>query len=511
LSDARVRTPKPVPERRDARNMPLSATEGSVLSRVDGLATEDDIALTTALSGDQVRASLARLEALGLITFDRGKPPTPSSSGTMAAVGERVSSTQLRADTLAETPLTPEEESALAEEVDLDTETRRSVLGMHRKLDSLDHYALLGVARSIDRKALKRAYFDLAARFHPDKYFRKNLGTYKHRMEAIFGRITLAHDTLNDKDKREEYDAYLVEQRRSRSIEDLMADALAEVQRAEANVEREANEAAAAAAAPNPSPAPPPLAPRTTSSSATRPVDPAIRREALARRLLAGRPPPPSRPPPAGRLSSSPAPPTPSMAPSTLSPADAMDALRRRYEERKALARAAQARKYVTNADAALAAGDAVGAANNFRVALTLTPDDPELKRRAGEMQERANSILAETYTKQGGYEEKNGQWAEAARSWVRVANARPNDARALERAANALVKANGDLQEASRLGKQACALEPTSVPSRVTLASVYLAAGMTLNARRELETAAQLAPHDGTIQAMLKRVGKSA
>jgi hypothetical protein len=44
-----------------------------------------------------------------------------------------------------------------------------------------------------------------------------------------------------------------------------------------------------------------------------------------------------------------------------------------------------------------------------------------------------------------------------------------------------------------------------------VTLANVYVAAGLGLNARRELETAAQLAPHDGNIQALLKRVGKSA
>jgi hypothetical protein len=39
----------------------------------------------------------------------------------------------------------------------------------------------------------------------------------------------------------------------------------------------------------------------------------------------------------------------------------------------------------------------------------------------------------------------------------------------------------------------------------------VYLAAGMVLNAQRELETAAQLAPHDDNIQAMMKRVGKLA
>src|SRR5262249_47288381 len=139
----------------------------------------------------------------------------------------------------------------------------------------------------------------------------------------------------------------------------------------------------------------------------------------------------------------------------------------------------------------------------------TLSPADPLLRRAAESAQERADAILAETYAKQAGYEEKNGQWADAARSWARVAKARPHDAHAHERAANALFTSSGDLHEASRLAAEACRLDPKRAAFRVTLANVYLAAGLTLNARRELESAAQLAPHDDTIQAIMRRVGK--
>ena len=59
-------------------------------------------------------------------------------------------------------------------------------------------------------------------------------------------------------------------------------------------------------------------------------------------------------------------------------------------------------------------------------------------------------------------------------------------------------------------LAQQAIALEPSNANYRVTLANVYLAAGLTKNARRELEAALQLAPGDGTIQSLLKRVTKS-
>lgn len=332
-------------------------------------------------------------------------------------------------------------------------------------------------------------------------------------MEAVFSRITQAHDTLGNTQKRTQYDAYLDEQRRSRGIEELLEDALAEVRRAEARVEKEASDAAAAEAAASPAPSPPPaaVAPGPARAPSVPPpvVDVAIaaRRDALARRLLGGR----SRPSsgaqqpvnPSGGNGTTSSPPRPSAS-------DAMASLRRRYEERKSQAKETQARAYTAKGHAALAANDPVGAANAFRVALSLKPDDLELERLARETQAKADEMLASTYQNQATYEEQNGQWAEAARSWARVCRVRPGDARAHERGAHAIVKAGGDLHEAGRLAQRACTLDPSSTAFRVTLANVYLAAGLTLNARRELETAAQQSPQDGTIQAMLKRIGKS-
>jgi curved DNA-binding protein CbpA len=512
LTDARARTPKPVPHRRDLRGVALSPTDGFVLSRIDGSVDERELVALTGLPDDQVRASLEKLESFGLVTFDGVRPrsptpsaalPTGSASGVRplappvnAASSEPMPPPRRAPETHADVALTPEEQALLSEEADLDDETRRQVLITHRALETLDHYALLRVDRSADRKALKRAYYDLAAKFHPDRYFRKKLGSFKVRMEAIFGRITLAHDTLTDKDKRAEYDAYLEEQHRSRGIEELLEEALAEAKRAEERIEREAREQVAAAAATPPAPVKPtPVIPGPA-------VQAAARRDALARRLLGGRTPhTPSTPPATGQVAMR------APLPSTV---DAMDALRRRYDERVTHAKNAQARKYIANGEAALAAGDAVAAANAFRVAKALSPNAPELERAANEAQQRADAILSETYAKQAGYEEKNGQWAEAARSWLRVTKARPQDSLAYERAANAIVKAGGDLHEAGRVAKHACTLEPQAASFRLTLANVFLAAGLTLNARRELETAAQLAPHDGTIQAMLRRVGKS-
>jgi curved DNA-binding protein CbpA len=500
VPDARARTPKPVARPGGIDGIRLTPTDGFVLSRVDGVTAERDIVATTGLPGDEVEASLRKLESLGLIMYGAPAPErdaTPNPRGTAPE----------RAEPATGQVLSPDEQAAMAEDVDVDNDMRRRILGLYAQLERLDHYALLGVEADAEKKQIKRAYFDLAAKFHPDRYFRKRLGSFKPKMEILFGRITLAHDALTDKARRAEYDAYLEEQRRARGIEELLADALEEIRRAEANAERAAQAASPTAdslATTPPSASPPIRAPGTEDARPASPnVSVSARRDALARRLLGGRGPTPSAA--AAPVSGTPA--LPAMPTAT----DAVEALRRRYEDRRGRARAAQARKYVADGESALAAGDAVSAANAFRVAATLSPDDPAIAELARSAQARADTILADTYTRQAEYEEKNGQWSEAARSWSRVCRTRASDAHAHERAANALAKSDGDLHEASRLAQHACSLEPASARHRVTLASVYLAAGLSLNARRELETAAQLAPHDGTIPEMLKRLSTSA
>lgn len=98
-----------------------------------------------------------------------------------------------------------------SEEVDLDPDRQRYVLDLYARLPGLSHYDLLRVTRHADKKAIKRAYFDLVGLIHPDRYFGKRLGSYKRRMEAIFGQVTRAYETLLSPDARSRYDQTLGE------------------------------------------------------------------------------------------------------------------------------------------------------------------------------------------------------------------------------------------------------------------------------------------------------------
>jgi curved DNA-binding protein CbpA len=100
-------------------------------------------------------------------------------------------------------------DGASDEDVDIEVDKRRYIADAHARMAQLTHYELIGVARTADKKDIKRAYFQLAAIVHPDRYFGKKLGSYKPKMEALFARLSVAFETLTDRDKRAQYDARL--------------------------------------------------------------------------------------------------------------------------------------------------------------------------------------------------------------------------------------------------------------------------------------------------------------
>jgi curved DNA-binding protein CbpA len=97
-------------------------------------------------------------------------------------------------------------------EIELSEEVRRYIKDVAARLEQLTFYELLGVSPTADMKTIKRAYFRLATLVHPDRYFGKNLGSYRPKLDAVFNKIHKAYQVLASKERREDYDAYLKEQ-----------------------------------------------------------------------------------------------------------------------------------------------------------------------------------------------------------------------------------------------------------------------------------------------------------
>jgi hypothetical protein len=547
----------------DIRSLPLDPREAFLLSRIDGICSEAELALLTGLELLSVRTSIDRLISLGAVQVDERMVESPISAPRLPVAPPYIP------------PPAVEDDGS-----DLDPEHRRRVRELSARLDDLDHYQLLGVPETADRKEIKKAYYELAPQFHPDRFFGKRLGSYKAQMEAIFGRLTIAYEAISTRERREEYDAYLATQKQTRAMEQAL-DSGAELPRGDSPrpgpvrsisgvtlspvaIREGAPVASAAAggatragevtpppvAASTPPSAsvslPPPVAsaapsvsvpprsispppsisqpPRSISppprsiSAPTGPVVPSIppspssatvrtseeeraRRAALARKLSAS------------KLGGSSAPPVPaagSSGPSVSPPPSigataALEDLKRRREAVTADGKRHQVRRYVDAAQQALAANNYAAAANAYRLARSLDPDDPELAAATERTTKAAAGALASGYLKQGEYEQREGRLQDAARSFTKAAAGMPQSAEVHEKAARAIVRARGDLHQAVDLGRRAVALEPKRLSARLVLAEVYIAAGLDLAARRELDAARQLGPHDGRIQELAK------
>lgn len=88
--------------------------------------------------------------------------------------------------------------------IDLEPAVQRQILDKERALDR-DHFAVLGLPPGATPEEVREAYHALSRTFHPDRYFRKNLGAFAEKLDRIFKRISEANAVLTDPEKREVY------------------------------------------------------------------------------------------------------------------------------------------------------------------------------------------------------------------------------------------------------------------------------------------------------------------
>jgi curved DNA-binding protein CbpA len=518
----------------DLRALTISPAEAFVVSRIDGTTTVAEIAEETGKAVEEVLELFERLARLGVVALDeriherRQSPaPGPRPSGALR-LGPIVETTAVGEQKHPAASLYDPAE--LDEAVDIDLERRRRILDLYYRLDQLNHYQLFAVDPTVDKKAIKSAYFEIVNVFHPDRYFGKNVGSFKPKLERVFARLTQSYDVLSRAASRAEYDAYLRAQSKTRAFDAGQIDnaahqaALQEVMR---RIQAEASVDSRGPSIPPPSPdlPPPPSTsrghqdvtpigsspPRVSSpanpalrpSASMRPSAPEERRRALARKL--GRAPQVD-----GKE-----PPTPdqveeqrqqTVQQDTARQGWAADELKRRYQDRIRAARDRQIEAYTRAADQALDKGDNVGASNALRIAVSLAPEDSALQLRLNEVAGRATHELSASYFAQAEYEERDEKWLSAAKSYARALVGRP-EAKIYDKLAHCLLSGEGDLREAGEAAKKAVLMQPDNARFRVNLARFYVKAGMKQSAEGELSRAATLGSGDDKVADWIRRL----
>jgi curved DNA-binding protein CbpA len=79
------------------------------------------------------------------------------------------------------------------------------LVSLHKRLDTLTHYELLGVANNATGQEVQTAYFGLVKKYHPDR-LPASFAPLARAAQAMFERMTEANETLNHAERRADYD-----------------------------------------------------------------------------------------------------------------------------------------------------------------------------------------------------------------------------------------------------------------------------------------------------------------
>jgi len=201
--------PKPKPGL-DVANLKLSGQEGFVLSRIDGSSSLAEICQICGLGDEETLTILSGLAKAGLIEIARPKARKRKRTATeQTRIRQKKATEDPDRATLEEMRAWAQFEfdrDALAADVDLSEVRRKRIQHLYKRLDEMTYYDLLGLDIKASEEDIRKAYYRLTKRFHPDRYFRRHIGPYREQLAAIFKMLSRSYDVLMSEESRRKYD-----------------------------------------------------------------------------------------------------------------------------------------------------------------------------------------------------------------------------------------------------------------------------------------------------------------
>lgn len=141
--------------------------------------------------------------------------------GTEEQIQDDLSKSGIREKPVLETkpPMVAIDESKMpAEVIALRNEVKEKALSVA----SQNYFKMLGLQMGADQAAIRKAFFELAKKFHPDRCNNPALADLKELFEYIFTNISEAHSTLSNPDAYEEYSQRITHQGLSQEDEEAL-------------------------------------------------------------------------------------------------------------------------------------------------------------------------------------------------------------------------------------------------------------------------------------------------
>lgn len=548
----------------DWSSLTLSAQEGFVLSRVDNATTANMICQLTGLGEHATRDLIRSLRDKGALTLGDEPPrkpakpapvaprspsvqteriPTRKSSSTSAKV-EAPSAKEASVKEPVLEPTAAERELFAREDlegIDLKHETRLTVRRFYGELREKNFFELIGTTHEADVKELRRAYFKRSKQFHPDRFYTKSLGPYEEMLEEIFRQVNAAWDFLQNDGHRKAYvDTILVQQQNAataRAEAAAVAGATDEFVQAPAtervdgiSFEERSSPSATYAVTERQRDVVKTRISAVDHERAGRPTGGHVARDTLradelgsATMRAAGLEAAISA---ATQASSTPTSQSPAADPARAPrptqeflPDDDPDRAERRSVDRQrrrslglshpALQRKQKGQRFYEQGLKQLEEGKSLAATASLKLALSFDPENPEIlaahERAFGE----SAHIAAENAFKRAMFEESVGRSDVAARYYRQAADCAPKRTYLFKAAE--LLKKSGELVDAKHYASEGVRLSPADIELRLLLAEIFIAAGLWLNARREVEAVLAIDKKHEAARELLKRIRRHA
>jgi curved DNA-binding protein CbpA len=197
-----------------ATSLSLDPAAGFLLSRVDGRTSWGTLRQIGALPSHEVDRLLERWLKEGVLVAcsaasqaaGRAAQPDTADGARAASQAKPQPAKAAPQPPPAPTPNVAPKALALPEvdpALDLDVDLQREILAFAAGLGRRYH-EILGVSVDADARTVKKAYFALSKKLHPDRYFRRNTGAFGAVVEACFKRLLEAYELLSDPAARKE-------------------------------------------------------------------------------------------------------------------------------------------------------------------------------------------------------------------------------------------------------------------------------------------------------------------
>lgn len=177
----------------------LKPEEAFILSRIDSSTSIAEIMQLSPLGLDKTERTLYGFLSAGIIEF---ATQNQADSRTYAPPAK---GTYRSTEPLPAPPPEEDEESLLStQEINA---VKADIFLMLDAAKVKNYYEFLNVQPNACADEIKKAYYTLAKKYHPDRYHRSTKGEIKEALETIFSTLSQAYETLKVPATRTSYDA----------------------------------------------------------------------------------------------------------------------------------------------------------------------------------------------------------------------------------------------------------------------------------------------------------------